>query len=69
VVFLKGDIMTKEVLDRAWNMGKDIKVRYRNFNTNWVKMPKPQDEGMGAYTNLKWNLEKYEYLIGWNGDK
>jgi hypothetical protein len=32
-------------------------------------MPKPQDEGMGAYTNLKWNLEKYEYLIGWNGDK
>ena len=55
--------MTKEILDRAWNMGRDIKVRYKNYKMDWVKVPKPHDEGMGVYTNLKWNLKKYEYKI------
>jgi hypothetical protein len=55
--------MTKEILDRAWNMGRDIKVRYKNYKMDWVKVPKPHDEGMSAYTNLKWNLKKYEYKI------
>ena len=61
--FERGDIMTKEVLDRAWNMGKDIKVRYRNYKMVWVKMPNPQDEGMTRYKRLIWDLEKYEYEI------
>ena len=61
--FERGNIMTKEILDRAWNMGRDIKVRYKFYKMDWVKMPKPQDEGMTLYKRLKWDLEKYEYEI------
>jgi hypothetical protein len=55
--------MTKEVLDRAWDMGRDIQVRYKNYKMDWVKMPKPHDEGMTIYKSLRWDLEKYEYEI------
>jgi len=55
--------MTKEILDRAWSMGRDIQVRYKNYKMDWVKVPKPQDEGMTLYKRLIWDLEKYEYEI------
>ena len=61
--FERGNIMTKEILDRAWNMGRDIQVRYKNYRMDWVKIPKPQDEGMTTYKRLVWDLEKYEYEI------
>ena len=61
--FERGNIMTKEILDRAWNMGRDIQVRYKNYRMDWVKIPKPQDEGMTTYKRLIWDLEKYEYEI------
>ena len=61
--FERGGIMTKEVLDRAWGMGRDIKVRYKDYKMDWVKVPKPQDEGMTRYKRLIWDLEKYEYEI------
>jgi hypothetical protein len=61
--FERGNIMTKEILDRAWNMGRDIQVRYKNYKMDWVKVPKPQDEGMTRYKRLIWDLEKYEYEI------
>ncbi len=58
--------MDVEILNRAWYMGRDIKVRYRNFNMDWVKVPKQRDEGMELYSTLPWDLEKYEYQISGN---
>jgi hypothetical protein len=59
-------MMTNEILERAWTMGRTIKVRYRNYSMDWVTIPKPSDEGMSTYKNLKWDIYKYQYLIEGN---
>jgi hypothetical protein len=58
--------MNVDILNRAWNMGRSIKVKYANYNMEWVNLPKPQDAGMELYTALKWDLDVYEYEVEGN---
>jgi|LWDU01.1.fsa_nt_gi hypothetical protein len=55
--------MTKEILERAWNVGRTIKVRYKKYDMDWVTLPKQQDFGMSEYKTLKWDIDTYEYII------
>jgi hypothetical protein len=60
------DIFSKErkvELTDAWISGKQIKVKYKFTDLDWVNFPLYSSDGIQDLESINWDIDKFEYTI------
>ena len=60
------DIFSKErkvELTNAWISGKQIKVKYKFTDLDWVNFPLYSSDGIQDLESINWDIDKFEYTI------
>jgi|AJXC01.1.fsa_nt_gi hypothetical protein len=54
---------SKLELTNAWIDGKQIKVKYRFTDLDWVNIPLYGSDGIQDLESINWDIDKFEYKI------
>jgi hypothetical protein len=54
---------SKLELTNAWISGKQIKVKYRFTDLDWVNIPLYGSDGIQDLESINWDIDKFEYKI------